>query len=211
MDEPKYKLGLGFTDLLFNMLIGFVMLFFLAFLLINPAKNIKPSSEYIIVIDWPKHSETDVDLHASSSAGDIINWRQPTSALMHLDRDDRGLMSDTIIIDGKKSEKLLNQEILNIRQKIDVHIIVNVHIYSIEDEPAIPETTIIVKVRLISLHPFKILKERMMVFFAEDEEQTAFDFKMNQLGIYDINTKFTSIVQKRNTIILRPQDTPGRL
>ena len=35
--EPaKYKSTIGFTDLLFNLLVGFVFLFIIAFILINP-------------------------------------------------------------------------------------------------------------------------------------------------------------------------------
>ena len=36
MSDPRYRSSFGFIDLLFNMLIGFVFLFMLAFLLINP-------------------------------------------------------------------------------------------------------------------------------------------------------------------------------
>ena len=39
MSDPRYRSSFGFIDLLFNMLIGFVFLFMLAFLLINPVKK----------------------------------------------------------------------------------------------------------------------------------------------------------------------------
>ena len=51
MSDPRYRSSFGFIDLLFNMLIGFVFLFMLAFLLINPVakkETIKPKAEYFI-------------------------------------------------------------------------------------------------------------------------------------------------------------------
>ena len=36
MSDPRYRSSFGFIDLLFNLLVGFVFLFMLAFMLINP-------------------------------------------------------------------------------------------------------------------------------------------------------------------------------
>ena len=50
----KYKSGIGFTDLLFNLVIGFVYLFVIAFILINPiAKkgDVIKKAEYMITIE----------------------------------------------------------------------------------------------------------------------------------------------------------------
>ena len=47
--------NLAFNDLLFNVLIGFVMLFVIAFLMINPiAKkaDIPVKAEFIVVLEW---------------------------------------------------------------------------------------------------------------------------------------------------------------
>ena len=55
--EPaKYKSTIGFTDLLFNLLVGFVFLFIIAFILINPItkkKDVPKKAEYMIIIEWP--------------------------------------------------------------------------------------------------------------------------------------------------------------
>ena len=54
MSDPRYRSSFGFIDLLFNMLIGFVFLFMLAFLLINPVakkETIKPKAEYFIELE----------------------------------------------------------------------------------------------------------------------------------------------------------------
>ena len=39
MNNEKYKSTIGFTDLLFNILVGFAFLFIIAFLLINPEQK----------------------------------------------------------------------------------------------------------------------------------------------------------------------------
>ena len=49
MSDPRYRSSFGFIDLLFNLLVGFVFLFMLAFMLINPVakkETIKPKAEY---------------------------------------------------------------------------------------------------------------------------------------------------------------------
>ena len=61
--------GLGFTDLLFNTLIGFVFLFVIAFLLIAPPvptdKKIDPKAEILIILTWPEGSSKDIDMWAT--------------------------------------------------------------------------------------------------------------------------------------------------
>ena len=56
MRRPDH-VGVAFTDLLFNALLGFVVMFVLAFLLINPiAKSgaIDPKAEFLITLTWPE-------------------------------------------------------------------------------------------------------------------------------------------------------------
>jgi hypothetical protein len=58
-------IGVGFTDLLFNALLDFVVMFLLAFLLINPvAKSgaIDSKAEFLITLSWPDGRLEDVDL-----------------------------------------------------------------------------------------------------------------------------------------------------
>ena len=55
MSKRRLGSGLAFNDLLFNVLIGFVMLFVIAFLMINPiAKkaDIPVKAEFIVVLEW---------------------------------------------------------------------------------------------------------------------------------------------------------------
>ena len=53
--KSKYKSSLAFTDLLFNVLIGFVFMFIVAFILINPFQKdaeIEAKEEFMVIIEW---------------------------------------------------------------------------------------------------------------------------------------------------------------
>ena len=60
--KGKYHSNVSFLDLLFNLVVGFVMLFIIAFLLIRPIaenKQIEQKAEYIISVTWPKEFADD--------------------------------------------------------------------------------------------------------------------------------------------------------
>jgi hypothetical protein len=81
----RSHIGLGFTNLLFNALLGFVVMFALAFLLINPiAKSgaIDPKAEFLITLAWANG----VDLYVEDPAGNLVWFRSREAGLMHLDR-----------------------------------------------------------------------------------------------------------------------------
>ena len=56
---------LAFNDMLFNILLGFVVLFVIAFLLINPItkkQDVPSKAEAMIIMEWADNSYTDMDL-----------------------------------------------------------------------------------------------------------------------------------------------------
>ena len=62
--KPQYKSSLAFTDLLFNVLIGFAFMFIIAFLLINPVEKdaeIEAKAEFMIIMEWDDQSAYDID------------------------------------------------------------------------------------------------------------------------------------------------------
>ena len=88
MSDPRYRSSFGFIDLLFNMLIGFVFLFMLAFLLINPVakkETIKPKAEYFIELEWDGEKPYDLDVWVKDNMGHIVSFRRPDDALIHLE------------------------------------------------------------------------------------------------------------------------------
>lgn len=59
------QIGIAFTDLLFNALLGFVVMFVLAFLMINPVARtgaVDAKAEFLVTLSWPDGRSEDVDL-----------------------------------------------------------------------------------------------------------------------------------------------------
>ena len=64
-DKNKYKSTIGFTDMLFNILLGFAFLFIIAFLLIKPEakkEDFNRRAEFVVVMEWDEDAHGDIDL-----------------------------------------------------------------------------------------------------------------------------------------------------
>ena len=131
--KGKYHSNTAFLDLLFNMVVGFVMLFIIAFLLISPItkdKQIEQKAEYIITVTWPKEHWDDVDTWLQDPNGKILSFRAKEIGLMHLDRDDLGRANDSIYVKGVGNVTYpYNREIATIRGIMPGEYILNVHMY----------------------------------------------------------------------------------
>ena len=58
--KSRYKSSLAFTDLLFNILIGFAFMFIIAFLLINPVQkdaDIEAKAEFMSEFNSPRNKK----------------------------------------------------------------------------------------------------------------------------------------------------------
>ena len=94
-----------FTDLLFNVLLGFTFLFLVAIMFMNPKARtgiIDPKAEYILTVAWADNNPDDVDVWVEDPEGRLVWFRAPEVGLLHLDRDDRGLVNDTIRIGAEE-------------------------------------------------------------------------------------------------------------
>ena len=183
-----------FTDLLFNALLGFTFLFLVAIMFMNPeAKSgiIDPKAEYIITITWEDNSPDDVDTWVEDPDGQVIWFRNPEAGLLHLDRDDRGLINDTITVNGEELMNPLNQEVVTLRGVVKGEYVVNVHYYATETEKPVN-----VNVRLVKVNPKLEVKYYGVVNLEKKgDERTAVRFKIGRDGdINDINFLPKSIV-----------------
>lgn len=130
-----------FTDLVFNTLLGITFLLIVTMLFINPENKqgkINPKAEYIITVSWPDWNKNDIDTWVESPRGDLVWFRNPEAGLMHLDRDDRGMLNDYIQVAGEKKANPLNQEIVTIRGVVAGEYVINVHYYHSEDSASVP-------------------------------------------------------------------------
>ncbi len=139
-----------FYDMLFNLLIAFVFCFIVALLAMNPkalkAGDIPAKAEFIITMSWPDWNPNDIDAWVQGPTGDMVWFRSREAALMHLDRDDRGLSNDTIEVNGKKIVNPLNQEVVTIRGIAPGEYVVNANYYESLDQHPVEVTVSVVKV-----------------------------------------------------------------
>jgi hypothetical protein len=139
-------------DLLFNTLVGFVFLFIISFLLINPSikkADIKTKAEFVITVTWNDSSRDDVDTWLQDPVGNVLHFKQKDVGLAHLDRDDLGQINDTIILDdGRRIKYLHNQELTTIRGFLTGEWVLNVHMYNKRDA-----NPTLVEVRIDKLNP----------------------------------------------------------
>jgi hypothetical protein len=188
MHEPSLFTGQGddgtfvpFTDILFNALLGFSMMVFIAFSLIKPdaeanAVNIK--AEFIISATWPDFNPDDIDLYVEDPLGQIVWYHQMQKGFMSMDRDDRGNYLDQITVDGVKTINPLNQETVSIRRNIPGEYVVNV--YKFSDDSGAP-TPVSVKVEKINPR-VSVVSYRTVTLVAKDDEQTAVRFTIDAEG-----------------------------
>jgi hypothetical protein len=143
-----------FYDMLFNMLIAFVFCFIVALLAMNPTArktgDIPSKAEFIITLSWPDMNPDDIDAWAQDPGGNVVWFRSREAGLMHLDRDDRGLENDTIVIDGKSVINPLNQEVITIRGIAPGEYTVNANYYESKDGLPVPVTLSVIKVNPVA-------------------------------------------------------------
>lgn len=183
-----------FTDLLFNALLGFTFLFLVAILFMNPeAKSgiIDPKAEYIITVTWEDNSPDDIDTWIEDPDGNVIWFRNPQAGLLHLDRDDRGMVNDFITVNGEEIVNPLNQEVVTIRGVVKGEYVVNIHYYATETSRPVDVT-----VRLDKVNPkLEVIYYDTVTIEKKGDERTVLRFKIGREGkISDINFLPKSIV-----------------
>ena len=144
---------LAFNDMLFNVLLGFVVLFVIAFLLINPItkkQDIPAKAEHMIVIEWDDNSSVDVDLWLQHDNDPPVGFSNKAGTGMNLERDDLGTNNDRITIDGKTEIIRINREVINIRGIVKGLYYPAVHAYSWSPSQKEP---LVVKITVIDINP----------------------------------------------------------
>ena len=183
-----------FTDLLFNALLGFTFLFLVAIMFMNPeAKSgiIDPKAEYILTVTWKDNSPDDIDTWVEDPDGRVIWFRNPEAGLLHLDRDDRGLLNDVIMINNEEVQNPLNQEVVTIRGVVKGEYVVNLHYYASETNEPVD-----VNVRLVKVNPaLEVIYYDVVTMERAGDEKTALRFRINFNGkISNINFLPKSLV-----------------
>ena len=188
MNNERFKSTIGFTDLLFNILVGFAFLFIIAFLLIKPEakkKDFERRAEYIVVLEWDAGAKDDIDLYVEDPLGGIASFRHPRVNFMHLDKDDLGVRNDTTVMaDGSTTTIKINREVMTIRGIIPGEWIINAHYYSsyAYGTPNPPDYFITVRVELHRVNPYQILWVGEKKFIRKGQEETFLRWRIDKMG-----------------------------
>lgn len=186
-----------FYDMLFNMLIAFVFCFIVALLAMNPkalkAGDVPSKAEFIINVSWPDGNPNDIDTWVQGPAGHLVWFRAREAGLMHLDRDDRGLANDVIVVNGAQITNPLNQEVVTIRGIEPGEFTVNLSYYDTKNGEPVEATVSVIKVN----------PRAEVVFYGalrlerKGDEATAARFTVRpDGGVADVNTLAKSLVQR---------------
>jgi len=176
-----------FIDLLFNALLGFTFLFLVAVMFINPESRkgrVDLKAEYIISVTWPEYLADDIDIWVQDPIGETVSYLRKDAGWLHLDRDDRGEVNDTIIVDGEELLYPINQEVVTIRGIIPGEYIVNLYYYTAA-QPMPVEA--LVKVEKVN-PTLQTVFVRRVTLQQQDEEQTIVRFTLDRKGnLHSVN------------------------
>ncbi|MBT3549190.1 MAG: hypothetical protein HOI56_01545 [Gammaproteobacteria bacterium] len=199
MKRQHYKFD-PFTDLLFNILLGFTFLFFITILFINPITklgNINMKAEYIITVDWEEGLADDIDLWVQDPNGEIVSYLKKDAGWLHLDRDDRGVLNDTVVINNKEVAYPINREVVTLRGIIPGEYTVNLYLYDHASASPVEAKVIIEKVN----PSLKLVFINDVLMNTKDTELTITKFRLDSEG------NFKSISSKNE--VLTPYELNG--
>ena len=189
-----------FTDLLFNILLGFTFLFFITILFINPISklgNVNLKAEYIITVDWQDNLPDDIDIWVQDPNGEIVSYLKKDAGWLHLDRDDQGIINDVVIINNEEVIYPINREVVTLRGIIPGEYIVNLYLYEHKSKEPVEAKIIIEKVN----PSLKLVYFNNIVLETKDTELTIARFNLDSKGDFTIGS-----LQKE---ILTPYELKG--
>jgi hypothetical protein len=180
---PREKPFDPFSVMLFKALQVVAFLFFIALLAMNPeAKSgkIDTKAEFIITMNWPDNHPDDIDLYAEDPLGNIVWYHVREAGFMVLERDDRGGINNSIVVNGKKVSSPIREETVSIRGIVAGEYTVNVHYY-LASSPTKTPVPVSVKVEKINPTVDLIYYDTLTLDHA-GQEKTAVRFRVAEDG-----------------------------
>lgn len=177
--NSQFETKTPFIDLLFIMLLGFVSLFILSFIQINPIakkEDIESFDDYMIVLEWDKKDDSDYDLWLRTANREIIGFANKTGVVAYLDRDDLGKANDTIKFDnGSEITLEHNREVIFIRNAIQGKYFVNVHAYQKKRDLLDP-----LRIKIVDVRSGLVVFYTNIKTIMKNEEKTVVSFYINE-------------------------------
>lgn len=176
--DKRYLSTFGFIDLLFNMLVGFVFLFFIAYILINPIADkgkVDPPDIAMIVVDWPNDSKLDIDIWIKDPMGNVLSFTNKTRPGMHLEKDDLGAGSDSF--QGKLIYNK-NQEVVHLTNLFPGQYTMTLHLYAVHgDKGNLPQDA---KVKFMTIKRYALLGDKTISMGAKGQEAGVMAFWVDE-------------------------------
>ena len=196
---PREKFD-PFSLMLFKGLQVVAFLFFLALLAMNPeAKEgkIESKAEFIITMTWPDEHPDDIDLYAEDPLGNIVWYHVREAGFMVLDRDDRGGLNNSIVVDGKRMSSPIRQETVSIRGIVPGEYTVNINHYLATTGRPVP-----VSVKVEKVNPtVEVIYYDTLNLDHIGQEATAVRFKVADNGsVTDVNHRDKSLIQLTRSV-----------
>ena len=189
-----------FSVMLFKALQVVAFLFLLALLVMNPeAKQgkIDTKAEFIITMTWPDNHPDDIDLYVEDPLGNIVWYHTREAGFMVLDRDDRGGINNSIMVNGKKIMSPIREETVSIRGIVAGEYTVNVQYYL-----AIQKTPVPVSVKVEKINPMvEVIHYDTILLDHAGQEKTAVRFRIADNGnVVDVNHREKSLIQLTRSV-----------
>jgi hypothetical protein len=197
---PREKPFDPFSVMLFKALQVVAFLFFLALLVMNPeAKQgkIDTKAEFIVTMTWPDNHPDDIDLYVEDPLGNIVWYHTREAGFMVLDRDDRGGINNSIMVNGKRIMSPIREESVSIRGIVAGEYTVNVQYYLATQNAPVP-----VSVKVEKINPMvEVIHYDTIMLDHAGQEKTAVRFRMAEDGsVTDINHTEKSLVQLTRSV-----------
>lgn len=184
---------LAFVDVVFNILLGVFILYWLAQLLINDpeSRKVDTAAEYLVTLEWPTSAPHDIDLWIEDPLGNVVGYQSRDKGLMSLERDDLGNSNDTVILPGGQSMTINeNSEVITLRGMVPGKYKVSIHFYknkadggdSIERGTPDPGDTekkvgVWIKSQLVRVNPkYSIVYQKEATLEKQGDEMAMFQF-----------------------------------
>ena len=102
--------------------------------------NINTKAEVLISVQWPDEHPDDVDAVVEDPQGGLVWYHNRDTGLMHLDRDDRGNLADSVKTEGEVVSNPINQETVTLRGLQTGEYVINLLHYKSNYKEPLPVT-----------------------------------------------------------------------
>ena len=182
--------SLSFIDMLFNIIILFVLLFFVALLTMNPdskKKDIESKADLMIVMTWPDNSPHDIDLWLKTPET-LIGYPHRENSYAHLEQDNLGMANNFIMKDNERIEIPSRREVITFRGTPNGRYVVNINFFAAYGPDAGNAPIVPVTVELIQINPsYRVLVKKDLTLERVKQEKTAFSFVIRENEVTDID------------------------